>query len=398
MKFYIVLILCCILPGVLPAQKGNNKLTRKTALQLAQEKNPQVQLANNKKEKQQALRGASLSINAPEVIFEAPTSTELRPGVLQTFDFPTTYVRRYQAQKQQIRMAETEKQITLNQLRYRVNTTYNEMQYLREVFTSYMQQDSLLEDVVEVTNVRLEVGQISNLEKLNAESQYREVKYQLDQVKSKLRTAGVQMSLLTGTPYDTALVAADDFIRISTPEATVQAENAFGNNPLTAFYEQNKQLQKALLNQNKSYWMPGLVVGYLNQGPENTPTNYRMRYGFTFPLWFWGNASQVKAAKKEVKVAEQQAVLNQYELNGTYAQALSELRQYTEALNYFEQTALPQAEEIAKTAKEGYRLGSIGYYNYLLNLQQVIKIRLGYLDALKNYNQAIYTIQYLRGE
>lgn len=398
MKFYIVLILCCILPGVLPAQQGNNKLTRKTALQLAQEKNPQVQLANNKKEKQQALRGASLSINAPEVIFEAPTSTELRPGVLQTFDFPTTYVRRYQAQKQQIRMAETEKQITLNQLRYRVNTTYNEMQYLREVFTSYMQQDSLLEDVVEVTNVRLKVGQISNLEKLNAQSQYREVKYQLDQVKSKLRTAGVQMSLLTVTPYDTALVAADDFIRISTPEATVQAENAFGNNPLTAFYEQNKQLQKALLNQNKSYWMPGLVVGYLNQGPDNTPTNYRMRYGFTFPLWFWGNASQVKAAKKEVKVAEQQAVLNQYELNGTYAQALSELRQYTEALNYFEQTALPQAEEIAKTAKEGYRLGSIGYYNYLLNLQQVIKIRLGYLDALKNYNQAIYTIQYLRGE
>jgi len=398
MKFYIVIFLFSVFPGVLLAQQGNNKLTRKTALQLAQEKNPQVQLANTKKEKQVALRGASLSINAPEIIFEAPTSTELRPGVLQTFDFPTTYVRKYQAQQQQISMAETEKQITLNQLRYQVNTTYNEMQYLREVFVSYLQQDSLLEDVVEVTNVRLEVGQISNLEKLNAQSQYREVKYQLDQIKSKLRTAGVQMSLLTGNPNDTGLVAADEFLKLPLPAYTVQTEGVFNNNPLTTFYEQNKKLQKALLNQNKSYWMPGLVVGYLNQGPDNTPARYRMRYGFTFPLWFWGNASQVKAAKKEVKVAEQQAVLNQYELNGNYAQALSELRQYTEALNYYEQTALPQAEEIAKTAKEGYRLGSIGYYNYLLNLQQVIKIRLGYLEALKNYNQAIYTIQYLRGE
>lgn len=380
------------------AQKTNNGLSRSKALQLAQEKNPQVQLATLKKEKQQALRAYALSIQSPEIIFEAPTSNELRPGVLQSFSFPTTYLRKYQAQKEQIFMAETEKQITLNQLRYQVNTAYNEMQYLREVFASYKQQDSLLEDVVEVTNVRLEVGQISNLEKLNAESQYREVKYQLDQVTSKLRTARVHMGLLTGSPSDTTIVTTDDFVRIAIPEEIVNTQDAFIKNPLTTYYEQNKKLQTVQLKQNKSNWFPGLIVGYLNQGADNSPMQYRMRYGFTFPLWFWGNASQVKAARKEVKIADQQAVLNQYDLKGNYAQALSELRQFTEALGYYEQTALPQAEEIANSAKEGYRLGSIGYYNYLLNLQQVIKIRLGYLDALKNYNQAIFTIQYLKGE
>lgn len=398
MKFYTIIFLYSLFPSMLLAQLGNKELTRKAALQLAQERNPQVQLANTKKEKQMALRGAALSINAPEVIFEAPTSTELRPGVLQTFDFPTTYIRKFQAQKQQIGMAETEKKITLNQLRYQVNTTYNDMQYLREVLLSYQHQDSLLEDVLEVSSVRLQVGQISNLEKLNAQSQYREVQYQLNQIKSKLRTAGVKMSLLTGNLNDTGLYAADNFEKLPLTAYMIQTDGMFSNNPLTLFYEQNKRLQKALLNQNKSYWMPGLVVGYLNQGADNTPTPYRMRYGFTFPFWFWGNISQVKAAKKELKVAEQQAVLNQYELNGNYTQAISELKQYTEALNYYEQTALPQAEDIASTAIEGYRLGSIGYYNYLLNLQQVIKIRLGYLEALKNYNQAIYTIQYLRGE
>ena len=398
MKFYTIIFLYSLFPSMLLAQLGNKELTRKAALQLAQERNPQVQLANTKKEKQMALRGAALSINAPEVIFEAPTSTELRPGVLQTFDFPTTYIRKFQAQKQQIGMAETEKKITLNQLRYQVNTTYNDMQYLREVLLSYQHQDSLLEDVLEVSSVRLQVGQISNLEKLNAQSQYREVQYQLNQIKSKLRTAGVKMSLLTGNLNDTGLYAADNFEKLPLTAYMIQTDGMFSNNPLTLFYEQSKRLQKALLNQNKSYWMPGLVVGYLNQGADNTPTPYRMRYGFTFPLWFWGNISQVKAAKKELKVAEQQAVLNQYELNGNYTQAISELKQYTEALNYYEQTALPQAEDIASTAIEGYRLGSIGYYNYLLNLQQVIKIRLGYLEALKNYNQAIYTIQYLRGE
>jgi outer membrane protein TolC len=380
------------------AQQNNSSLSRPKALQLAQEKNPQVKLANLKKEKQQALKASSLTIASPEIIFEAPTSTELRPGILQSFDFPTTYIRKYQSQSQQILMAETEKQITLNQLRYQVNTTYNEMQYLREVFASYQQQDSLLEDVVEVTNVRLEVGQISNLEKLNAESQYREVKYQLDQVKSKLRTARVHMSLLTGNPSDTSLTAADEFVKLAVPNGVANTDDAFNSNPLTAYYEQNKKMQHLQLKQNQSYWFPSLIVGYLNQGASNSPMQYRMRYGFTFPLWFWSNTSQVKAARKNVSIADQQSVLNQYDLKGNYAQALSELRQFTEALNYFEQTALPQAQEISITAKEGYRLGSIGYYNYLLNLQQVIKIRLGYLEALKNYNQAIFTIQYLRGE
>ena len=379
-------------------QQSLKGLSRQQALQLAQEKNPQVKLANLKKEKQQALKGSALGISSPEVIFEAPTSNELRPGVLQSFDFPTTYVRKYQSQNQQIAIAETEKQITLNQLRYQVNSTYNEMQYLREVFASYQQQDSLLEDVVEVTNVRLEVGQISNLEKLNAESQYREVKYQLDQVKSKLRTARVHMSLLTGNPSDTTITAGDEFTKVSLSNNVLNSDEAYAGNPLTKYYDQNKRLQHLQLKQNQSYWFPSLIVGYLNQGASNSPMQYRMRYGFTFPLWFWTNSSQVKAARKNVNIADQQVVLNQYDLKGNYTQALSELRQYTEALNYFEQTALPQAQEISKTAKEGYRLGSIGYYNYLLNLQQVIKIRLGYLEALKNYNQAIFTIQYLRGE
>lgn len=379
-------------------QQSLKGLSRQQALQLAQEKNPQVKLANLKKEKQQALKGSALGISSPEVIFEAPTSNELRPGVLQSFDFPTTYVRKYQSQNQQIALAETEKQITLNQLRYQVNSTYNEMQYLREVFASYQQQDSLLEDVVEVTNVRLEVGQISNLEKLNAESQYREVKYQLDQVKSKLRTARVHMSLLTGNPSDTTITAGDEFTKVSLSNNVLYSDEAYAGNPLTKYYDQNKRLQHLQLKQNQSYWFPSLIVGYLNQGASNSPMQYRMRYGFTFPLWFWTNSSQVKAARKNVNIADQQVVLNQYDLKGNYTQALSELRQYTEALNYFEQTALPQAQEISKTAKEGYRLGSIGYYNYLLNLQQVIKIRLGYLEALKNYNQAIFTIQYLRGE
>lgn len=395
MKYRILILLLFSIHGHLFAQRN---WSRQETLLEALSKNPQIQLAALKIEKQTALKGAALNIASPEVLFEAPTSTVLRPGLLQNFDFPLTYVRNHNLQKQQVELARTEKDITLNELRYQVNTAYNELQYLREVYAAYVIQDSLLSDFAEVTAVRLEVGQISNLEKLNAESQYREVRYQLGQIDSRLLRARMQMNLLTGRAGDSVFTAADAFVKQPLPSSIIYAPELFSKNPLTLYYQRNRSLQHTQLRVRQSEWLPGLVVGYLNQGPDDTQVKYRMRYGFTVPLWFWSNRSRVKSARKDVSIAEQQQVLNAYTLQGNYTQALSELRQYDEAIRYYEQTALPQAEEISKTANEGYRLGSIGYYTYLLNLQQVIKIRLGYLDALRNYNQAVYTLQYLKGE
>jgi hypothetical protein len=144
--------------------------------------------------------------------------------------------------------------------------------------------------------------------------------------------------------------------------------------------------------------MPGLVVGYLNQSDAETANRFRMRYGLTVPIWFYSQNSRVKTAKNEIQIAQQQQITTDFTLNGRLNDAISSLKQYTEALNYYQNTGLGMASEIASMAKEAYRIGSIGYYNYLLNLQQVEKIRLGYLEALRNFNKSIFTIQHLKAE
>lgn len=394
--FFLLLWLSC-----LGAQaQGSDALSQEEVLKIVQEKNPNVQLADLRIEKQKALRGAAINFDAPEVLFEAPTGTDLRPGILQTFEFPTVYARQYQAQNERYKQATAEKEVTLNQLRYRAKNLYTEMQYLREVLTAYRQQDSLLRDFVEVTNVRLNVGQISNIERLNAESQYREVQYQLGQVEAKMRSARAQMALLLGNPGDTAFQTADAFSRKALPDGLNNAQQAYSRNPLLTYYLLNKNVQRYEWKAERNRFIPNLAIGFLNQGNviSETPAINQLRFGFTVPLWMWSNIARIKAAKAEVKSAEQLIVLNNYELQGQYNQAVSELNQYLAALNYYETTGLPQAQQIADAASEGYRLGSIGYYNYLINLQQVIKIRLGYLEALKNYNLSVHNIQYLKGE
>jgi outer membrane protein TolC len=372
-----------------------NELTLQQAIQKATLGNPNVKLSDLKITREESFKLASMNISSPEILFEAPTGDELRPGVLQTFDFPIQYVRRFQAQGKLAELSEAEKLQVLNELRYQVRLAYNELQYLKEVEVAYIQQDSLLSDFLKVTEVRLSVGQISPIERMNALSQSKEIEYQLNQIRSKERRALLDLSLLLGTPGDTTWLVSDAFKALQVPEII---NLNMMNNPQVLIGKKNLELSEARWKAERSGWMPGLVIGYLNQSDAETEARYRMRYGFSVPLWFFSQNSRVKTAKTEIQIAQQQQVTTDFTLNGRMNDAISSLKQYSEALNYYQNTGLGMAADITTMAKEAYRIGSIGYYNYLLNLQQVEKIRLGYLEALRNFNQSIFTIQLLKAE
>jgi outer membrane protein TolC len=391
-------ILCSwLLIAAAPGLMAQEHLRRSEAIELALLNNPQVQLANLRIEKQRVLLPATFNPNQPELIFEAPTGNGLRPGVLQSFAYPGVYTQQRKAQQTTIRLSEQEKALTSNQLRYQVRVLYNEWLYQQEVLRNYRKQDSLLADFVKVTDVRLNVGQISRIERLNAETQYKEVQYLLGQTRSRLRSTRIQLALLTGRPADTLRVPADPFQKemLQLPDLF---GGALGNNPLLVLNRTNEQLSNELLRLEKRRQVPGLVVGYLNQGSDATTIVDRMRFGVSLPVWSWFNRSRIKGAEADVAIARQQINQANYELQGALDKALSDFRQYNEALNYYESIGLQQADAMIEAARDGYRLGSIGYYNYLLNVQQAFKIQLGYLEVLRHYNESVYTIWYLTAQ
>jgi len=368
------------------------------AIDMALRNNPQVKVANLRVDKQRALLPGTLSLTRPELVFEAPTGSRFEPGVMMPFSLPTVYRNQRRVQEDQVRLSQTEKQVTTNTLRYNVRTIYNEMLYLRESIANYQRQDSLLIDFARVTGVRQRVGQISRIEVLNAQSQQREIRYLLDQTRARVRSARIQLGLLIGTPNDTTLRVSGNFQKLAYSTPFLATDSTLVNNPLTTFYQQNRRLNEASLKLEQKRRLPNLIVGYLNQGSAETPMLYRLRFGVSLPVWGWVASSRIKAAETDVAIANTQISLNQYELQGNYDKALADYLQYQEALEYFQTIGLLQADEITKAAQDAYRLGSIGYYDYLLNIQQAFKIRLGYLEALRNFNQSVITLQYIKGE
>lgn len=368
------------------------------AIDLSLKNNPQVNLALLRADKQRALLPSALSLTGPELIFESPTTRGFQPGVLVPVALPTVYRHQRIAQENQVKLAERERGVTANALRYNVRTIYNELLYLRESVANYRRQDSLLIDFARVTEVRQRVGQVSRITLLNAQSQQRELEYQLDQTRARARSARIQLALLIGNPTDTTIRVAGPFTKSRFSAPYLLTDMAFAQNPQSAVARQNLALSESLLTLEKKRRLPNLIFGYLNQGGADSPLLYRFRFGVSLPFYGWVARSRIDAAKIDVNIAQTEIALRQYDLRGQYDRAYADYLQYGEALDYFETIGLREAEEIVRAARDGYRLGVIGYYDYLLSLQSAFKIRAEYLEAIRNYNNAAIAMQYLRGE
>ena len=369
-----------------------------TAVTIALKYYPQVKLSNLQVEQQQLLKPAGFNVTGPEILFQAPTGNQMRPGILQHFEFPTVYSQQIKLQGEATKLSERQRDINFNQLKYNVRNTFIEFQYWHEKSIVLKRFDSIFSDLTTINDVRYRVGQISNLEKIGGEARYKNLQFQMLQAEAELTRSRKQLLIYIGAPNDTVLYP-ENKLRKYDPLFIISSDtSALKHNPVNRYYSQQINYSKRALSVEKAKSYPGGVIGYLNQSSPETKQYYRLQYGITLPIWYWQYHSKIKAAKKGVEISESQSTLLNYQLNGEYYQAQSRYKQYSDGLKYYEQAGLLQAAEVLKSAATSYRLGSISYYVYLQNIEQAFTIELNYLEALKNYNQSILYLKYLKGE
>ncbi|MFN8416282.1 MAG: TolC family protein [Cytophagaceae bacterium] len=359
---------------------------------------PQIKAANLAVEQQSLLKPAGFNLYSPEFLFQAPTGDEQRLGIMQRFDFPTVYCQQMKLQSAATHVSESQRDISVNMLKYSVRNAYIEFQYWYETQAILKRFDSILSDLVSINEVRYRVGQISNLEKINGEAKYKNLRFNLLQAEAEVTKARKQLLVYMGVLEDSLMIPQGKMMKLDSLAIIEKDSGNFYNNPLLQYYQNQIDYSRRLHKVERHRSLPGLVVGYLNQASPNTETYYRFQYGVTLPIWFWQYNARIRSAKKGVEVSEAHARTGTYQLNSEYYQAQARYRQYYEGLRFYEEAGLLQAAEVLKSAATSYRLGSIGYYAYLMNIEQAFTIERNYLEALKNYNQSILYINYLKGE
>ena len=345
-------------------------------------------------QQKQLLKG-SFNLPNPEVFIESPTGNFYTGSITQSFEFPSVYGKQNRLQKEKVTLAEKEKVLTENDIKFAVRQLYLSLQYEAAVQQKLFLQDTVYEKISKAAARQFEAGQINYLQKIFTETAYGEIHNQYLQSELRYKSLLKQIQYISGYKDSLAiksLVILNEVTASETIDSTV-----FTTNASLQIIQQNKLIAQKNISLQKAKALPGFAFGYFNQGERNTPFQNRFRFGITFPLWFAQYKSNINTAKTEFEITKQKEGGLQQQFTVQLLQAQNELSVYKQSVNYYQTIGINKATEIISTARRFFENGENDYIEYLRNINDAYSIQLKYPEAIKNYNQSILNIQYLKG-
>ncbi len=386
-------------------------ITLQNALNTALQNNLQLKSTNLSVQQQTALQRTAFDVPRTEITIQQDVadggSQGNSIGIVQPFALPIVYKNQAKLLQQQTLLAQSERSIVLFDITRQVRLAYINFQFSYEKIRILNSLDSIYRKFKERAELRQQVGETSNLEKYAAQNKFYEIQLQIKQAKIDLRTNELLLQQFLNTketlqPADTMLIKIPlDFT----------FDTTLSSHPQTAFYQQQFAVANAALQLEKSKRLPDFNVGYFHQflikgfdpakiNREYTP-NTRIggfQIGTTIPLFFGAQRARINAAKINTTLVQAQAQAAKSGLQTQYLTQYNEYLKQKEGLDYYETIGLKQADQIIRISQISYKLGEIGYMEYIQNLTMAFDTKLNYSEALNLYNQAIIELNYVTGK
>lgn len=333
----------------------------------------------------------------------------------QTIPFPGTIASQVRLGQEQAIGAERNLSVQKNNLVFEVKSSYYQLLYQEALQKLLTRQDSLYADFAKASDARYKTGESNLLEKTTAETQRLDAQNTLMLNRADIQISQTKLQALLKSQQ--LIEVSDELKKRELPKELDSV--SLQNNPNLILLAQEVKVSEQLKKTERSRIAPDLMVGGFVQsltgwqnlndvstgGTVVNDTYFSSSYTFTgfqlgvaVPLWIKPNIARAKAAAFQEEAARKNAENFQVMLNGNYSQALRELDKNLASLNYYESSALKNADLILSQARKAFREGEIGYIEYLQALRNAIGIQSNYLSALNQYNQSVVKIEFLLGK
>ena len=387
--------------------------TRKVSLQecinMALEKNPQMQVANKSVERAKALQGTAWEIDKTELsLSQDPTSGGSPDNALslsQSIEFPTYYIARHKQLKAETQAERSKAAVVRLSLENDVKAAYYQAVYQAEKLRVLESQDSLLAQYRTLAEKRYKAGETRQLELLSAERLQRENKMEVLAAHNELETAQLLLSRLVGS-VETVEPKEDSLF----PLDWKQASYNYSQTPDGQYSADRLKASEQAVRVAKNGFAPSLSLSLRNQLVISSWNPYdqdRSRFdggnfmgfevGVGIPLFYGATRAKVKAARKEremiaLEIKEQEQLRQQ-----EYLSALSRMNAAYARYTYYNEEGRERSDKMAEQGLLEYSQGEISYLEYMNVLQESIDLRLKRASALNDYNQCVLVMEKLCG-
>jgi cobalt-zinc-cadmium resistance protein CzcA len=300
--------------------------------------------------------------------------------------------------------AELKRASSENELTYQVKQVYQQLVYLKSFHGLLLQQDSIFEGFLKAASARYRTGETNLLEKTTAETQRNDMKNRLNQNRIAIEQLRLQLQVFLNAK-DVPDISTSELAALSWEDVT--DTSAWSGNPSLALSRQLMEVAAKSKKLEASKLAPELMLGYFNQtligsvNPENgVAANSSNRFsgiqvGLALPIFFNAQQARVKAAGFNQNAIQSQYQQQRNVMASQWQQALQEYQKNENSLQYYESSALVNADLILKQSSAALKQGEIGYAEYLLSVRNAITIKEGYLQTLNAFNQSILYLEFL---
>jgi cobalt-zinc-cadmium resistance protein CzcA len=290
-------------------------------------------------------------------------------------------------------------------LKLEIRKAYNDVVYYESLLNVWQKQDSLLENFAKRAEVRATYGEATLIEKTTAENKWLHSNVELQKLERLVVIVKSKQALLMSDPdgaYDVKVPVLKRYPVVD------ESSSYLKDNPTIQNAKQEIEVAKGEIKMNKADAFPEITAGYFIQSfrgeqvvdgqlinYDATPQFQGFSVGLSIPIFYRANKAKIEMANTAVLMETEHAEYVEEQLAYQMAFYEQERVSLKQELDFYEYSALPNADLILEKAQVTYESGEIGYIEYMQALQTVLEINKNHLLTVKNYNESVFSVKYL---
>jgi cobalt-zinc-cadmium resistance protein CzcA len=327
--------------------------------------------------------------------------TDTKFGISQSFSFPKVYTKQRELLQEEWKSSVMNIAVKQALLKKDLSQLYYTILYIDQKRRLLLYTDSLYQAFYKRAEQRLAKGETNILEKSSAEAQLGQISLQLQQLEQDRSVLQLQFQLI----LNTSQVYSPAAQQYKMEPINFNDTSLLKEHPSLKMILHQQQIADAVIEVEKSLLLPGFTVGYNNSsikgmGADNKLYGADTRFsavqiGVGIPIFAKAQKSKIVGAKLNKQVAENNYAIGLQNLQSSYQSALVQYRKYLKAVQYFENTALKNAQTISNTANVQLANGGINYLEWVQLINQSTILKNDYIESVKSLNETIIQLHYL---
>jgi heavy metal efflux system protein len=357
------------------------------AVVLAKQNSSALKIENLEVERQTTLKGAALELDPLQVQYQGgqfnTKAFDHNISAQQYFPLKKTTKANAALQTELAKLAEKHKILTAYELEKAVTLSFYQYLYAQNLLKLNAELDSLYGRFLKNTELKFKTGEGNQIEVLSAKAKKQEIEFDYQQLTADVKVYLLQFQFFIEGKGQTYIPDQNTPLRYN-PEAR---ENPYFS-LLNDYYLQKNLVLKQENEVLKQKMQPKIGGGYFMQSIDKAFLYQGFTLGVQVPLY--KKATQIRQNANDLAMQQNNFAyeLARYQASNRLAEQQTATQKAQDALNYFQQTALPNAEKIIAMSFKSYSAGEIDYFQYARFLEQAIDVKKKYAEALQEYNRA----------